>query len=465
MSSPSTRADPVPGEVRTGLPLMFAHIPRTAGSTLKFMLQSSFGLKGSLLDAHLYRTADEDLRQFSFVEGHLAAHFFAWSLGANWFTNGLTMLRDPVDRTVSQARHIRARPGRLQPKLHATVRDPDEVFERVPRLINVQTKFLGRVPADAPHVEREALSEAKGLLDHLAFGVTEAFDTSVALFVERFRLRVPKFDIRNVAWATGDDDLQSAEFRAAARRNNELDVELYTYATTLLNSRVQRFTGNLLGLDARRRGCRLRRAAVSRQPGRGPHRAPDRRDVGEALGLDPRRRSRGRRGAGARRRTADSGPLAVERDDAARLTQDIGNRFAGFLGTIAIPADARVLEIIAFDLVGAAGPRTGSRSRGPRPSHRSSVRRPRRAPGSPRPSAASSCIPDRCGTASTTSPGRSRRATVRHTFSSQKFRSQSGPLTEVAACAIVATRPGADGIRTRGLRWLARDRVARSPKG
>jgi hypothetical protein len=146
---------------------MFAHIPRTAGSTLKFMLQSTFGLERSLLDAHLYRTADEDLRQFSFVEGHLAAHFFAWSLGANWFTNGLTMLRDPVDRTVSQARHIRRARAASKPNCSRSCAHFDEVFERVLRAHQRADEVSRRAPADAPHVEREALSEAKGLLDHL----------------------------------------------------------------------------------------------------------------------------------------------------------------------------------------------------------------------------------------------------------------------------------------------------------
>ena len=55
---------------------------------------------------------------------------------------------------------------------------------------------------------------------------------------------------------------------------------------------------------------------------------------------------------------------AVERDDAARLTRDISNRFAGFLGTVAIPADARALEIIAFD-----------RARGRRAAHRLEITR------------------------------------------------------------------------------------------
>ena len=244
------------------------------------------------------------------------------------------------------------------------MRDPDELFERVPRLINVQTKFLGRVPADAPHVEREALSEAKGLIDHLAFGVTEAFDTSVALFVERFRLRVPKFDIRNAAWATGDDDLQSAEFRAAARRNNELDVELYNYASTLLNSRVQRFTGNLLGLDAHDAAAACGALRFRGRPVENHIALP----IGETSGrlsgwilVDGRAADAVLVRAGER--LTPVAP-AVERDDAARLTQDIGNRFAGFLGTIAIPADARALEIIAFD-----------RARGRRAAHRLEITR------------------------------------------------------------------------------------------
>ena len=213
-----TRVDPVPGKPRADLPLLVLHIPRTGGSTLKFMLRTTYGQARTLLDAHWFRTADEDLSGYAVVEGHLGVEFFARKFGAGWTANGITLLRDPVARTVSQARHIRARPGPLQEQLLGRVENPAELFERIPTLGNLQTKHLSRTPLDAVVVDDSALAEAKATLDALAFGVTERFDSSIALLMERFRLGIPKFDVANVSVGIHDDDLLSDEFRARIRR-------------------------------------------------------------------------------------------------------------------------------------------------------------------------------------------------------------------------------------------------------
>src|SRR5262245_364794 len=147
------RADPVPGAPDPGRPLLFSHIPRTAGSTLKYVLRSTLGHQRTLLDAHFYRTDDEDLHRFALVEGHLGVDFFDVRFGADWQANGLTMLREPTARTVSQARHLRARPGPFQEQLRARVDDPEDLFARLPRLTNTQTRYLAGIHRDEPDVD------------------------------------------------------------------------------------------------------------------------------------------------------------------------------------------------------------------------------------------------------------------------------------------------------------------------
>src|SRR5262245_54353398 len=165
MSTEAQRADPVPGAPDPGRPLLFSHIPRTAGSTVKYVLRSTIGHQRTLLDAHFYDTEGEDLHRFALVEGHLGVDFFAERFGADWHANGLTMLRDPSARTVSQARHIRARPGPFQDQLRERVDDPEDLFRRVPRLTNLQTKYLAGLHLDAPDVDAGALTTAKANLD------------------------------------------------------------------------------------------------------------------------------------------------------------------------------------------------------------------------------------------------------------------------------------------------------------
>jgi hypothetical protein len=343
-----TRVDPVPGEPRADLPLLVLHIPRTGGSTLKFMLRTTFGQARTLLDAHWFRIADEDLGGYAVVEGHLGVEFFARKFGAGWCANGITLLREPVARTVSQARHIRARPGPLQEQLLARIGNPAELFERIPTLGNAQTKHLSRTPLDAAVVGEGALAEAKATLDQLAFGLTESFDSSIALLIERFRLGVPKFDVANVSAGTHDDDLLSEEFRAAAAEHNEFDRRLHDYATTLLSARIASYTESLLAVPADEcpLTCGLRYRS---RPVDGAIRVPARdvtaRFSGWAL-LD------GHAADAALVRVGDRvTPLVpgIERDDAARRTHDLDNRNAGVIGTLTIPAGAESIELIAFD--------------------------------------------------------------------------------------------------------------------
>ena len=348
MSSSST-ADPVPGAPDPSRPLLFAHIPRTAGSTVKYVLRATLGHARSLLDAHFYDTTDEDLCTFGLVEGHLGVDFFSERFGPEWHGNGLTMLREPTARTVSQARHIRARPGPFQDELQERVADPEALFARMPRLANLQTKYLAGLHLDEPDVGDAALAAARANLDRLAFGIAESFDSSMALLMERLRFGIPRFDVVNVSRGAHDDDLLSDEFRAAATRHNDVDRRLYEYATGVLGERIDDFARALLYTPADQAPLRLRlrfrRQVVEHQihlPAEGVSAA---RISGWVL-LDGR--------------PADAVLLFVgkqviplvpriERSDAARGTHNLHNRTAGVLGTLRVPPDATEIHLVAVD--------------------------------------------------------------------------------------------------------------------
>lgn len=348
MTRPRPTVDPVPGVPSGGLPVLFLHIPRTGGSTVKFMLQSAYGISSSLVDAHLFRTAGEDLSGLAFVEGHLNAGFFARTFGEGWRANAITMLRDPVSRVVSQARHIRARPGPFHERLAGRVRDPESVFDAVPRLANLQTKQLSRAPIEARDVGDDALEEAKANLEQIAFGLTEDVDTAVALLVERFGFAFPRFDVANAARGLQDDDLCNEEFEAVARRRNEMDERLYAFAADLMRTRVRSYAETLLALpaDGAELTCRLRfRGRYVEDHLEVPANDPRGRLSGWVL-VDGRAPD-----AVLMRMGEHVIPLAtgVERDDAARLTRDLHNRRAGVLRAIELPPDSGSIELIAID--------------------------------------------------------------------------------------------------------------------
>jgi hypothetical protein len=159
------------------------------------------------------------------------------------------LLRDPVARVVSQARHIRAIARHPEhAALVPTVHDPAELIGRVPRLSNLQTKLLAGKSPRSDRVDESHLEQAKSLLDGMALGVAESFVESVTLLAERFALDLPRFRSANASAPSGDDDLRSRAFRDAAREHNQLDLELHRHATALLATRLQRYADRLLDL-------------------------------------------------------------------------------------------------------------------------------------------------------------------------------------------------------------------------
>lgn len=245
----------VPPQAASHLPISFLHVPRTAGFSLKQMFEWSVGARRTLLDAHFlgYEALRGRLDEFDFIEGHAGAGFLRRLIGPNWHLNGVTLLREPVARVVSQARHLRYRANHFNSEtwdgLRSELTDPRAAFEHVATLTNLQTKMLaGRHPRELD-VSEDALIHAKGLLKGLTFGITDQFLTSLVLIGDRFRLPFPRVVRTNAGAASGDEDLRGAEFRTAAAEHNALDIELYHFATELLASRVAAYCDEWLGLD------------------------------------------------------------------------------------------------------------------------------------------------------------------------------------------------------------------------
>ena len=333
--------DPVAGRPDGLLPLMFLHIPRTAGFTLKAMLESTFGSRRSLLDAHYYDSTKMDMRQYAFIEGHFQTSYLARVFGPHWHPNGMTILREPVARVVSQARHIRSLPNhRHQALFQEGANDPTTLFENVPELNNLQTRMLAQRFDRKPTVDDSALPVAMATLDELAFGLTERFNDSITLFAERYDLEVPRFGIRNASPSDGDEDLRTDAFRAAALAANDLDVRLYRHATDLFASRVNSYVDGLLGLslvDGRFQGAL----------------DADGRLVRDGLPLEAGADSVELSGFGLVDGHAPDAVLActggrttplcskVFRTRVARRTHDVSNLHVGFLGTVEIPRTLR----------------------------------------------------------------------------------------------------------------------------
>lgn len=229
----------------------FVHVQKTAGTALFQRLRNEFGPDGvypNESDGDLLVVAPQIMvpqllerwaarrDEIRVVSGHFPLCTVEL-LDAPFVT--MTVLREPVERTLSYLRHHRV--------LTAEDRDKslEEIYEdpfRFHGLIhNHMVKMFGMTAEEMnggvlTHVEftPEHLNRAKALLPTVdVIGVQEQFDEFCAEIVERYGI-----DLGDPRFANRTDPVDVPEsFRARIAEDNAMDVELYELARQLVAER------------------------------------------------------------------------------------------------------------------------------------------------------------------------------------------------------------------------------------
>jgi len=225
----------------------FVHVMKTAGTTLRQHVRSNFEpdevypLKGVDLDMrqanikleYLTSLPPERLRRIRVFTGHFP--FVATELMGGGFTT-FTILRDPVERTLSFLRAHRRDHGRTLEEIYE---DP-MLF---PLLIhNHQAKVFAITADDRPDtymdvidVDAERLARAKANLESVdAVGLQERFDEFLRTLERRFGWRFGEVPERNVTKGGGD---APESLRRRIAEDNRADMEFYEHARELYASR------------------------------------------------------------------------------------------------------------------------------------------------------------------------------------------------------------------------------------
>src|SRR5262245_11315301 len=249
-------------DTRSGPPLLvFVHIPKTAGTTLRTVLSMNepgarsralgnvFKGGGGISKTPIARLRDgkgPDLTNVRLLRGHVPLgirEYLPRYLPQDRELRCFTFLREPVDRILSHYFAIRgAGRGYGLPPLTAAA-TLDDALEGGYLHDNLQTRMLSGLPEPFGEVDGEMLKQAKhNLREGLAFvGLTERFDESLVLAKQRLGLRTILHDSNsrvNTSRPRGDE--VPADLRRAAERYNRYDIRLYRYAQKLFDSAPER---------------------------------------------------------------------------------------------------------------------------------------------------------------------------------------------------------------------------------
>lgn len=212
-------------------PILFIHIPKTAGTSFRLGVEQSLGREAIIYDYGPTSTETSDLVQsllygkeqdfwrfydacfdagIKFVGGHFNIRRFTSGFQV---ANTVTFVRDPLQRMLSEFKHF---------VRHYGYEGSFEEFYSRPVMQNRLSKILGSVPF-----------ESIGII-----GLSERYDESLELINDKFGLSIPvREDNRSNVFADNPVfDISKADEKKL-KRLNQADLELYRECVELFDTR------------------------------------------------------------------------------------------------------------------------------------------------------------------------------------------------------------------------------------
>lgn len=234
-----------------GKPVVFLHIPKTAGSTLYRIIETHYRWE-SIYTMWQTGTLDEfkqlppeKLAKIEMLRGH-----FAFGLAKQLPTTAayFTILREPIDRVISYYHFVRRTPHHYcyQQVTKQNMSLEQFVTSHIDTLVaNGQTRLLANLSHghEIPFGSCTAshLAQAKQNLRKMrVVGLTERFDETLFLLRAAFGWRKISYARQNVTTNRHPVTTLPASTRAVIQDVNKLDIELYQFAQTVFAEQLKK---------------------------------------------------------------------------------------------------------------------------------------------------------------------------------------------------------------------------------
>ncbi|AYN92949.1 MULTISPECIES: sulfotransferase family 2 domain-containing protein [unclassified Pseudomonas] len=252
-------------------PFYYLHIPKTGGTSLISFLDNQFDVDETCpaqLLPELFATPRDRLSQYAFYRGHL---WYGLGTYLNRELRYMTMLRDPVQRTISWYSHVRREAGayrhRQMVEENWSLLDFVQNEETHWDMVNTQTLFLAadldfeRLSQDPVGYgqaaiqqyaqrrnDRSLLELAKQRLTQFDFvGITERMQDSMLLLSYVLNTYPNRYEERlNVSSNRPTEKEISSDVIDAIKALTPLDQELYEWAYQQFDQRFKQMVESLL---------------------------------------------------------------------------------------------------------------------------------------------------------------------------------------------------------------------------